>query len=196
MYQTAYAEKFQNYQEELVQTYQEWLKSEFYRRVMNYLSDKDPKETLRDDYNANIENIYNKMKEEYKRFMWTLDELNKDREMQDILEMWNNMYEELEWNKEDKLKYDCKTFVAKTDKLVREYQRDWIELELDWQYDKLSELDWFNEKEFDKFYEHFVEPFYAEHPEYSEDDYDTDEKVCSVLRDEIYNQDKYECIVL
>ena len=34
------------------------------------------------------------------------------------------------------------------------------------------------------------------HPEYSEDDYDTDEKVCSVLRDEIYNQDKYECIVL
>ena len=192
VYWKQWQERLESYAEE----YQKWLRAEFYRRVMDYLTDKQPDELLRDDYNANIENIYNKMKEEEPRFMWTLDELNKDREMQDILEMWNNMYEELEWNKEDKLRYDCKTFVAKTDKLTREYQRDWIELELDWQYDKLSELDWFNEKEFDKFYEHFVEPFYAEHPEYSEDDYDTDEKVCSVLRDEIYNQDKYDCIVL
>ena len=103
------------------------------------------------------------------------------------------MIDEKKWSE---LKTACKEFVAKTDKLEREYQRDWIELELDWQYDKLSELDWFNEKEFDKFYVHFVEPFYTEHPEYSEDDYDTDEKVCSVLRDEMYNQDKYECIVL
>ena len=192
VYWKQWQERLESYAEE----YQKWLRAEFYRRVMDYLTDKQPDELLRDDYNANIENIYNKIKEEEPRFMWTLDELNKDREMQDILEMWNNMYEELEWNKEDKLKYDCKTFVAKTDKLVREYQRDWIELELDWQYDNLSETAWFNEKEFDKFYEHFVEPFYAEHPEYSEDDYDTDEKVCSVLRDEIYNQDKYECIVL
>ena len=96
----------------------------------------------------------------------------------------------------DELKIACKEFVAKTDKLVREYQRDWIELELDWQYDKLSETDWFNQLEFDKVYEHFIWPFYEEHPEYSEDDYDTDEKVCEVIRDEMYNQDKYECIVL
>ena len=192
VYWKQWQERLESYAEE----YQKWLRAEFYRRVMDYLTDKQPDELLRDDYNANIENIYNKIKEEEPRFMWTLDELNKDREMQDILEMWNNMYEELEWNKEDKLKYDCKTFVAKTDKLVREYQRDWIELELDWQYDKLSETAWFNEKEFDKFYEHFVEPFYAEHPEYSEDDYDTDEKVCSVMRDEIYNQDKYECFII
>lgn len=189
VYWKQWQERLESYAEE----YQKWLRAEFYRRVMDYLTDKQPDELLRDDYNANIENIYNKIKEEEPRFMWTLDELNKDREMQDILELLNNMVDERKWYE---LQKACKEFVAKTDKLVREYQRDWLELELDWQYDKLSELDWFNEKEFDKFYEHFVEPFYAEHPEYSEDDYDTDEKVCSVLRDEMYNQDKYECIVL
>jgi len=192
MYQTAYAEKFQNYQEDLFQTYQEWLKSEFYRRVMYYLSDKDPKETLRDDYNANIENIYNKMKEEYKRFMWTLDELNKDREMQYILEMWSNMYEELEWNKEDKLKYDCKTFVANTDKLVRMYQREWIELEQDRDYDDLISCSKFNDWEQWEFIEHFVDPFLEKYPEYEEYADIVDE----ILREEMYNQDKYECIVL
>lgn len=189
VYWKQWQERLESYAEE----YQKWLRAEFYRRVMDYLTDKQPDELLRDDYNANIENIYNKIKEEEPRFMWTLDELNKDREMQDILELLNNMVDERKWYE---LQTACKEFVAKTDKLVREYEREWIELELDWQYDKLSQTDWFNEKEFDKFYEHFVEPFYAEHPEYSEDDYDTDEKVCSVLRDEMYNQDKYECIVL
>jgi hypothetical protein len=86
----------------------------------------------------------------------------------------------------------CKEFVAKTDKLIREYERYGIELEDDWQYDKLSELDWFIQKEYDKFYEHFVEPFLKEHPEYDEDDENVDE----ILREEMYNQDKYECIVL
>ena len=188
VYWKQWQERLESYAEE----YQKWLRAEFYRRVMDYLTDKQPDELLRDDYNANIENIYNKMKEEEPRFMWTLDELNKDREMQDILEMWNNMYEELEWNKEDKLRYDCKTFVAKTDKLVREYERYWIELEDDWQYDRLSESDWFIQKEYDKFYEHFVEPFLKEHPEYDEDD----ENIDDILREEMYNQDKYECIVL
>lgn len=94
-------------------------------------------------------------------------------------------------NKEN-LKQLCVEFVKNSAPLKREYQRDWIELELDWQYDKLSETDWFIQKEYDKFYEHFVEPFLKEHPEYDEDDENIDE----ILREEMYNQDKYECIIL
>lgn len=97
---------------------------------------------------------------------------------------------------QEQLQTACKKFVAKTDKLVREYQRDWIELENDWQYERLSESDWFNQKERDKFYEHFIDPFFEEHLELNSDDDNVFKVVEETLREEMYNQDKYECIIL
>jgi hypothetical protein len=91
-----------------------------------------------------------------------------------------------------KLIEDCKEFVAKTDKLVREYQREWIELEQDRDYDDLISCSRFNDWEQWEFIEHFVDPFLEKYPEYEEYADIVDE----ILREEMYNQDKYECIVL
>lgn len=98
MYQTAYAERYQNLQEENYQTYEEWLKAEFYNRVMNYLSDYNPRELMREEYLYNIEKIYKDMKTEYKRFDFTYEELAEGSEMNWILELWNYMAEEKESN--------------------------------------------------------------------------------------------------
>jgi hypothetical protein len=41
-----------------------------------------------------------------------------------------------------------------------------------------------------------MDPFFEEHPEYDKEDDDTWDYVDEILRNEMYNQDKYECIIL
>lgn len=102
----------------------------------------------------------------------------------------NKLYEEL--------KTVCTEWMKTQPDLRREYIREWIALEDDWDYDDLSNSDrfCFNREEHDKFIEHFMDPFFEEHPEYDKEDDDTWDYVDEILRDEMYNQDKYECIIL
>jgi hypothetical protein len=48
---------------------------------MNYLSDYNPRELMREEYLYNIEKIYKDMKTEYKRFDFTYEELAEGSEM-------------------------------------------------------------------------------------------------------------------
>lgn len=93
-----------------------------------------------------------------------------------------------------KLIEDCKEFVKKTEALRWEYIRDESEEGMD--YDDLSEYDCFNREEHDRFIEHFMDPFFKEHPEYNKDDDRVYEIVDEELREEMYNQDKYECFII
>lgn len=98
--------------------------------------------------------------------------------------------------REDDIMRTCIKWMSKQERLTWEYTRDVEEKEKNMDYDELSQWDWFNQKEQDKFYEHFIEPFFEEHPELNPDDDDVFEVVEGTLRDEMYAQDKYECIIL
>lgn len=131
----------------------------------------------------------------YENFLDFLECIDKD---------WDRWTKDLEEAKrflkkamrQDELMMICIEWMRKQERLTWEYIRDGYEEECDYDYDKLSQCDWFNQIEHDEFYEHFIEPFFEEHTELNPDDDDVFEVVEETLRDEMYNQDKYECIIL
>ena len=68
----------------------EWLKAEFYWRVMCFLDKHQPDELMREDFRLNCERIYEEV--EWLKTHVTYYDLYNWKELQEILEAWNDLY--------------------------------------------------------------------------------------------------------
>ena len=69
-----------------------WLEWRFYYLVMEYLDNKRPDELLRDEFNAQLEYIYEHDKVFYEVAWIKYDDLVKSHYLQKILEDWNDLF--------------------------------------------------------------------------------------------------------
>lgn len=87
-----HAEAWKDEMKEYLSLWRQWLRWRFFYLVMEYLDNKTPEYLMRDEFNAQLEYIYEHDKVLYQVAWITLDDLKKWHELQNILEDWNDLY--------------------------------------------------------------------------------------------------------
>ena len=87
-----YKEHRKEMKKDYLSEWKDWLKSRFLYLVMEYLDDKTPDTLMRDDFNAQLEYIYQHDHVFYTVVWLKFEDLRDSREVQWILEAWNDLY--------------------------------------------------------------------------------------------------------
>lgn len=98
---------FDNDKEYYLENVKSWLLAWYYYTVMDYLSGENPRDLMRDVFLANIERFYNIYVQhciDHNVVAIPRKEAFEGKEMQEILERWNDVYSYTEYDPEMELK--------------------------------------------------------------------------------------------
>lgn len=72
--------------------YVAWMKAIFYLDIIEFLEYQNPKELMRETLRAKCEEIYETHKEIYELLEISYYDLYNDKQLQEILEAWNDLH--------------------------------------------------------------------------------------------------------